>query len=48
VCAIDRTVIQQVLQANVEKTTCVLEGGDRCVFLIRPDPNQMITLGVTP
>jgi len=47
VCAIDQTVIQQVLNANVEKTTCVLEGGDRCVFLIKPDPNQLISLGVT-
>jgi DeoR family suf operon transcriptional repressor len=34
VCAIDQTVIRQVLNANVEKTTCVLDGGDRCVFVI--------------
>lgn len=34
VCAIDQTVIQQVLNANVEKTTCVLDGADRCVFVI--------------
>ena len=36
VCAIDQTVIQQVLNANVEKTTCVLDGADRCVFVISP------------
>jgi DeoR family suf operon transcriptional repressor len=34
VCAIDQTVIEQVLNANVEKTTCVLDGADRCVFVI--------------
>jgi len=36
VCAIDQTVIQQLLNANVEKTTCVLDGADRCVFVISP------------
>jgi DeoR family suf operon transcriptional repressor len=36
VCAIDQTVIQQVLNASVEKTTCVLDGADRCVFVISP------------
>jgi len=48
VCAIDRTVIQQVLNANVEKTTCVLDGADRCVFLITPETDKTISLGVTP
>jgi DeoR family suf operon transcriptional repressor len=37
VCAIDQTVIRQVLNANVEKTTCVLNGGDHCVFVITPE-----------
>ena len=36
VCAIDQSVIQQMLNAAVEKTTCVLDGGDRCVFVITP------------
>jgi DeoR family suf operon transcriptional repressor len=36
VCAIDQTVIQQLLNASVEKTTCVLDGADRCVFVISP------------
>ena len=47
VCAIDRTVIEQVLQTKVEKTTCVLEGGSNCVFLITPESKQTIPLGVT-
>lgn len=36
ICTIDQTVIQQVLSAEVEKTTCVLNGAERCVFVIRP------------
>jgi predicted ArsR family transcriptional regulator len=36
VCVIDRTVISQVLSADVEKTTCVLDGAERCVFVIKP------------
>lgn len=36
VCAIDQTMIQHILQANVEKTTCVLNGAERCVFVITP------------
>jgi predicted ArsR family transcriptional regulator len=36
VCAIDETVIRHVLEADVEKTTCVLQGGDHCAFLITP------------
>ena len=36
VCAIDQTVIRQLLNATVEKTTCILNGGDNCVFVITP------------
>lgn len=36
VCAIDQTMIQNILQATVEKTTCVLNGAERCVFVITP------------
>lgn len=36
VCAIDQTMIQHLLQATVEKTTCVLNGAERCVFVITP------------
>ncbi len=36
VCTIDRTVISQVLSADVEKTTCVLDGAEHCVFVIKP------------
>lgn len=42
VCAIDQTVIRQVLNANVEKTTCVLNGDNHCVFVITPDPSGAI------
>lgn len=43
VCTIDRTMISQVLSADVEKTTCVLDGAERCVFVIRPQrPNVEI------
>jgi predicted ArsR family transcriptional regulator len=42
VCAIDQTVIRQVLDATVEKTTCVLNGDDHCVFVITPaKPNTI-------
>jgi predicted ArsR family transcriptional regulator len=41
VCAIDQSLIEQVLQANVEKTTCVLNGAERCVFVITPDENSL-------
>jgi DeoR family transcriptional regulator, suf operon transcriptional repressor len=37
VCAIDETVIRQVLNANVQKTTCVLNGAEHCVFVITPE-----------
>jgi predicted ArsR family transcriptional regulator len=36
VCAIDQAVIQHVLSAEVERTTCVLNGADHCVFVITP------------
>jgi predicted ArsR family transcriptional regulator len=42
VCAIDQTVIQQVLNADVQKTTCVLNGADRCVFVITPGQSTTI------
>ena len=41
VCAIDQSVIQQVLKATVEKTTCVLDGADRCVFVISPGDHHV-------
>jgi DeoR family transcriptional regulator, suf operon transcriptional repressor len=44
VCAIDQTLIQQVLNATVEKTTCVLDGANHCMFVITP--GQSATLGV--
>jgi predicted ArsR family transcriptional regulator len=44
VCALDQTVIRHVLNASVEKTTCVLEGGDHCVFVITPRPAATIGL----
>jgi predicted ArsR family transcriptional regulator len=44
VCAIDQTVIRQVLNADVEKTTCVLNGDHHCVFVIRPEAAGTIPL----
>jgi predicted ArsR family transcriptional regulator len=46
VCAIDQTVIEQVLNAAVEKTTCMLDGADRCVFIITPSESQPMTIPV--
>ena len=46
VCAIDQAVIAQVLDANVEKTTCVLNGADRCDFVITPGPRATIPLDI--
>ncbi len=37
VCALDEAVIRNVLNANVERTTCVLRGGEHCAFVITPD-----------
>lgn len=37
VCAMDEAMMREVLQANVEKTTCVLDGAERCVFVINLD-----------
>jgi len=45
VCAIDQTVIQQVLDATVEKTTCVLDGAERCVYVITPKKSTPVTIG---
>jgi DeoR family transcriptional regulator, suf operon transcriptional repressor len=44
VCAIDQTVIEQVLNAAVQKTTCMLEGGDRCEFIITPSESHPATI----
>jgi predicted ArsR family transcriptional regulator len=43
VCAIDQTVIRKMLNASVEKTTCVLNGAEACVFVITP-PAVSITI----
>jgi predicted ArsR family transcriptional regulator len=37
VCTIDQTLISRVLDTTVEKTTCLLNGDQRCVFVIHPD-----------
>jgi DeoR family transcriptional regulator, suf operon transcriptional repressor len=42
VCSIDQTVIQHLLNANVEKTTCVLNGDEHCVFVITPRGSKTI------
>lgn len=36
VCTIDQTLISKVLDTPVEKTTCLLNGDQRCVFVIHP------------
>ncbi|MCS6909245.1 MAG: ArsR family transcriptional regulator [Anaerolineales bacterium] len=36
ICTIDQTMMRQMLSADVEKTDCVLDGAERCVFIIRP------------
>lgn len=36
VCAIDQALISRALGADVEKTTCVLNGGENCEFVITP------------
>lgn len=36
ICTIDQTLMRQVLAADVEKTNCVLNGAERCVFVIKP------------
>ena len=45
VCAIDRTIISQVLAADVEKKTCVLNGGENCVFVITPGKPVPVVAG---
>jgi predicted ArsR family transcriptional regulator len=42
VCAIDESVIRQVLNADVKKTNCVLNGADHCVFVITPDRSRTV------
>ncbi len=37
VCTIDQTLISRVLDIAVEKTTCLLNGDQHCVFVIHPD-----------
>jgi predicted ArsR family transcriptional regulator len=37
VCAIDEALIRQMLAAEVEKTNCVLNGAEHCVFVITPN-----------
>jgi predicted ArsR family transcriptional regulator len=44
VCAIDQALISQVLNANVEKTTCVLSGDEHCAFVITPGEPQTIPI----
>ncbi len=44
VCAIDHALISQVMDATVEKTTCVLDGADHCVYVITP--NKTATIAV--
>jgi predicted ArsR family transcriptional regulator len=44
ICTIDQAVIRQVLDADVEKTNCVLNGAERCVFVIRPQADADATL----
>jgi predicted ArsR family transcriptional regulator len=36
VCSIDRAMISRALGADVEKTTCVLNGAENCEFIITP------------
>lgn len=36
VCQLDAAIIRHVLDVDVEKTHCVLQGGGHCEFLIRP------------
>jgi DeoR family transcriptional regulator, suf operon transcriptional repressor len=38
VCTIDQTLISNMLDSTVEKTTCILNGDQRCVFVIYPKP----------
>jgi DeoR family suf operon transcriptional repressor len=45
VCAIDEAVIRVALNADVEKTKCVLNGGDHCAFVITPSKPIEIDLG---
>ncbi len=44
ICAIDETVIRHVLDADVEKTTCVLNGAEHCVFVITPNKTESLNV----
>lgn len=43
VCAIDQTLIGSLLNAEVQKTNCVLNGAERCTFIITPLKNTLIS-----
>ena len=34
ICAIDSTIVSELLSTHVEKTACMLDGADRCVYHI--------------
>lgn len=40
ICTLDQTLISKVLDTMVEKTTCLLNGDQRCVFIIHPNTIQ--------
>ena len=42
VCAMDHALISQVLAADVQKTTCVLDGAEHCVYVITPNQTSTI------
>ena len=42
VCAIDHALISQVMNASVEKTTCVLDGAEHCVYVITPNKTSTV------
>lgn len=45
VCAIDQTLISKVLDMHVEKSTCLLNGDQRCVFVIRDEKRNSLLEG---
>jgi predicted ArsR family transcriptional regulator len=46
VCTIDQTLISNMLGTEVEKSTCLLNGDERCVFVIYP--KQIKSVEITP
>jgi predicted ArsR family transcriptional regulator len=40
VCQIDEAIIRRVLDADIQKTTCVLTGGEHCEFVVRPTSDK--------